>query len=76
MNNVRNQTTDKINQQKTEVPQSILYVVSKNVELEHVPAYVKNIGVKKQGREEGVKVFSLDYIGWNHGEIFVDPVCE
>ena len=58
------------------MPQTILYVVSEDVEVEHVPAYVKNVGVKKQGCKEGVKVFSLKYFGWNHGEIVIDPVCE
>lgn len=37
---------------------------------------MKNVGVKKQGCKEGVKVFSLKYFGWNHGEIVIDPVCE
>ena len=73
---VRNQTADKIKQQKTKMPQTILYVVSEDVEVQHVAAYVKNVGAKEQRCEEGVKVFSLDYVGWNHGETVVDPVCE
>jgi hypothetical protein len=73
---IRNQTTDKIKQQKMKMPQTILYVVSEDVKVEHVAAYVKNVGVKEQGCEEGVKVFSSDYFGWNHGKTVVNPVCE
>ena len=76
MSKIRNDAADKIKQQKTKMPQKVLYVVSEDVEVEHVPAYVKNVGVKEKGCEEGVKVFSFDYFGWNHGEIVIDPVCE
>ena len=76
MSKVRNETADKIKQQKTKVPKSVFYVVSEDVEVEHVAAYVKNVGVKEQGCEEGVEIFSSKYFVWNHGEIVIDPVCE
>ena len=76
MSKIRNDAADKIKQQKTKVSKSIFYVVSEDVEIEHVPAYVKNVSVKEKGCEESVKVFSLNYFGWNHGEIVIDPVCE
>ena len=51
---------------------SVLHVVSENVEEKHVSANMKNVGVKEHGSEEGVQIFRLKYVGWNHGKIVVE----
>ena len=53
---------------------AIFHVVSEDVMKENVSTYMKNVGVKKYGREEGVKIVPLNYFGWNHSEIVEEPV--
>ena len=75
MSEIRNKATDKIKQQIADVAESVFHVVSEDVEKKHVSTYVEDVGVEEQGCEEGVKIFSLKYFVWNHGEIVENPVC-
>ena len=73
---VRNDAAEEIEQQIAEVTESVFHVVSEDVKEEHVSTDMKNVGVKEDGCEEGVKVFSLKYFVWNHGEIVEKPVYQ
>lgn len=76
MNKICDETADEVEEEVREVSEGIFHVVSENVEKEHVPAYMKNSAVEEDGRNERVKISSLDYFGWDHGEVVVKPVCK
>jgi len=76
MNKICDETAEEVEEEVREVSEGVFHVVSEDVKKEHVPDYVKNSAVEEDGRNKGVKISSLDYFGWNHGEVVVEPVCK
>jgi hypothetical protein len=57
------------------VSEGIFHIVSENVEEEHIPGYMEDVSVEEHGCEEGGKVLSIKYVGWDHREVCVEPIC-
>lgn len=72
MHKISRETADKIKQEIANVAESVLNIVSENVEEKHVSYNVEDVGVKEHRCEKSVQIFRLKYVGWNHGKAIVE----